>query len=826
MSPWLSIVLYLGILLHLFPSAAFAQKNLAGAAKTRLAIERLNNTGKLLMIAAHPDDENTALLTYFARGRKLKTGYLSLTRGEGGQNLIGSERGDLMGVIRTQELLAARRIDGAEQFFTRAIDFGFSKTVEETLAKWDKEQVLSDVVWTIRRFQPDVIVLRFSGTPQDGHGHHQASAILGREAFDAAADPKRFPEQLRLVKPWQAKRLMFNLFSFTKEHSANAEQTPGRIVLDTGAFDPALGYSYSEIAGMSRSQHRSQGMGAAENRGAEKNYLVTIAGEPASKDPFDGIDATWNRISGGEQTAKVLAQAAQLFNAEHPENSIPALLKARSLAPMKLRRNEFDEAIAMCMGLFLDASANRAAVVPGTPFEVKVTAINRSPVSAVLESVDLNGVKENGVELANNVPFVRTIPLTIDRPYTQPYWLRENKTAALYAVKDFAELGNADSAPALDVSFAIRVAGETIELVRPVIRRYVDRVMGELTRPLIFVPPVALRIVEPTLLFPNPDPRRVEVEVKATQANIGGEIRLGLPSGWTAKPARLPFELAASGEQSVLSFEITPPSGESQGEVSAIASVGGREYTSTLDSVDYPHIPPQTVLRRASGTLIRASIRIRSKHIGYVMGSGDEVPQALQQLGCDVVLLSAADLAASDLSRYDAIVTGVRAYNTRPDLLANQKRLLAYVENGGTMVVQYNVLEDGFFGGNPRGLDHIGPYQMKISHNRVTVEEAPVTFPKGHDVFEWPNVITARDFEGWVQERGLYFASEWDKRYTPLMTSNDPGESPLSGGTLYAKYGKGTYIFTAYSWFRQLPAGVPGAYRIFANFLSAGKNAQ
>ena len=826
MSHRLSIILYLGILTHITPPLVFAQKNLAGAESTRLAIERLNSTGKVLMIAAHPDDENTALLAYFARGRKMRTGYLSLTRGEGGQNLIGTERGDALGVIRTQELLAARRIDGAEQFFTRAIDFGYSKTVEETLAKWDRDQVLADVVWTIRRFQPDAIILRFSGTPQDGHGHHQASAILGREAFDAAADPKRFADQLQWVKPWQAKRLMFNLFAFTREHIAAAEGTLGRVIIDTGIYDPNLGYSYSEIAGMSRSQHRSQGMGAPERRGTDKNYLVTIAGDPAAKDPFDGIDTTWNRIQGGEQTAKILAQASQLFNAAHPESSIPALLKARGLAPQGMRRGEFDEAIAQCMGLFLDATVSRAEVVPGTPFDVKITAISRSPVAVVLESVEAGGNKLEGAELANNVPFVRTIPLDIDRPYTQPYWLRDPKIGSLYTVKDRSQLGNAASASALEAHFALRVAGETVDLVRPVIQRYVDHVRGELTRPLDFVPPVALRLVEQTLLFPDPNARRVEVEVKSTQGKIGGQVRLALPNGWAAKPTSHPFQLAASGEQSTLSFEITPPSADSQSEVLAIASADGREYSSTLDSINYPHIQPGLVLKPASAALIRASVRIRAKQIGYVMGSGDDVPQALQQLGCDVTLLAPSDLAAADLSRFDAIVTGVRAYNTRPDLRANQKRLLAYVENGGTMVVQYNVLEGGFGGGDPKLLDHIGPYPIKISHDRVTVEDAPITFTQGNPIFEWPNVITTRDFEGWVQERGLYFASEWDKRYTPLLTSNDPGEPPLPGGTLYTKYGKGVYIFTGYAWFRQLPAGVPGAYRIFANFLSAGKDSK
>lgn len=577
---------------------------------------------------------------------------------------------------------------------------------------------------------------------------------------------------------------------------------------------------------MSRSMHRSQGMGAAEKRGTDRNYVMNIAGEPAAKDLLDGVDTSWNRIKGGEQTAKLLAQAAQLFNDRHPEISIPLLLKARSAAPGGLRRAEFDEAIAQCMGLFMDASASRPQVVSGSAFEVKVTVVNRSPVAATLERVEIDGKTESGAELVSNVPYSRKIPFTLERPFSQPYWLLAPKSGAQYTVNDRAQLGNPDNAPALEARYVLRVAGETIELTRPVIHRYVDHVYGELTRPLVFVPPVSVQVIQQTLLFPDARSKKVEVQVKAAQAGAAGQLRLVLPQGWSSKPASSAFQLGAIGEQSTQAFEITPPAGDSQGEVRAVATLQGKDYDSGGYELNYPHIQPQLVLQPASAKLVRADIRIRSKQIGYVMGAGDDVPQSLRELGCEVSLLTATDLATVDLAKFDAIVTGVRAYNTRPDLHANQKRLLAYVENGGTMVVQYNVMEDGPFGGNPHLLDGVGPYPIKFSHNRVTDEDAKVSFPPGHAVFEAPNNITARDFEGWVQERGLYFAEEWDKRYTPLLTSNDPGEPPQAGGTLYTKYGKGSYIFTGYSWFRQLPAGVPGAYRIFANLLSAGKTSK
>ena len=818
----------------------YSQRDLSGSAELRLALERLNVTGSVLMIGAHPDDENTALLAYFARGRKLRTGYLSLTRGEGGQNLIGPEQGDLLGVIRTQELLAARKIDGAEQFFTRAIDFGFTKTVDETLAKWGREKILGDIVWVIRAFRPDVVVLRFSGTPRDGHGQHQASAILGKEAFQAAADPKRFPEQLRWVRPWRATRLVWNVFSFTREQERDAGKLQNRVEVDAGEFDPVLGHSYGEVAGMSRSRHRSQGMGSPERRGSMKNFLVLVEGEPASRDVFDGVDVGWHRVSGGEKAGEILARAAGGFEPRRPESTIPLLIEARkALAgvrdPIATRKlAEIDETIALSAGLWLDANAARPYAAPGGSMQVTLTALNRSqaPVKWIDASLEgIPGAPRVGAqaELAYNLAAVKTaaVPIPADSGYSQPYWLQAPKSGDTYTVEDPLLIGQAEGPAALRARFRLDVGGQEIELVRPVEHRYVDRVYGELTRPFEVAPAVALKLPETAIVFANAQARNVEISAKANTGKVAGRVRLEIPPGWKISPAERQFQLSQAGEQTALAFEITPPSSAATGEMRAVALVDGKEISAGMVVIDYPHIPAQTVIPPAVSRLVRTDARTLAKNVGYVMGAGDEVPEALRQLGCEVTLLTADDLVRGDLGRFDAVVTGVRAYNVRADLRANQQRLLDYVKNGGTLVVQYNVLEGGSGGGDPALLSRIGPFPIRIGRERVTVEEAPVSFPDPRrPVLARPNHISERDFEGWVQERGLYFASEWAPEYQPLLESHDPGERPLPGGTLYAKYGHGAYIFTAYSWFRQLPAGVPGAYRIFANFISAGKIGQ
>jgi LmbE family N-acetylglucosaminyl deacetylase len=852
---------------------AAGQQNLSGTPEIKLALDKLNVLGSVLMIAAHPDDENTAVLAYWARGRKFETAYLSCTRGEGGQNLLGSEQGDLLGVIRTQELLAARRIDGAHQFFTRAIDFGFTKTPEETFEKWGHEQTLAEVVWVIRTYRPDAIVLRFSGTPRDGHGQHQASAILGKEAFTAAADPKRFPEQLTATTPWQAKRLLWNAFTFTPEQEKEAEAEKSRIEFDTGTYDPVLGKSYGEIAGISRSQHRSQAMGSAERKGPSRNFLTTIAGDAAKKDLFDGVDVTWNRLPGGAAIGQILGAAAANFVPEHPERTIPALLQARPLIAALAAKNdlwaerklvELDEAVALCSGLFVEAEADRYSAVPGGKLKVTLSAINRSNFTEKDVTVRLSGpgadqtVKLEGA-LDYNKEINKAVDLTIPpgTKYSQPFWLAAPHSLNHYEFTDQQLVGRADTVPVMTATFEVSTGTQRISLTRPVHYRYVDRLRGELVRPLTIVPAVALNLSQPALVFTSAQPRKLEVVLHANMPKAQGVLHVETDPGWKVEPASLPFSLKAMGEESQQSFTITPakfgPETGAPAHFRVFATVGEATIDAGVQVIAYEHIPPQTIFKPSSGLLREAPLTILSKRVGYIAGAGDEVPDSLRQMGCDVTLLSEADLTAGDLSRFDAIVTGVRAFNVRPDLKANRQRLLDYVNGGGTLIVQYNTPEGGGGpggggggrggggrGGGGRGNappssappapppapvdDAYGPYPFHVGRERVTVEESPVEFVSMQaPLLRAPNAITAKDFEGWIQERGLYFATEWDSHYQPVISTHDPGEKPLPGGMLYARYGKGVYIFSAYSWFRQLPAGVPGAYRIFANMLSAGK---
>jgi LmbE family N-acetylglucosaminyl deacetylase len=826
----------LALLLCLFLLApAFAQAPFSGTPAIEQSLRKLTVLGSVLLIAAHPDDENTAILAYYARGRHMRTGYLSLTRGEGGQNLIGPEQGDLLGLIRSHELLAARQIDGAEQFFTRAIDFGYSKTPEETLAKWGRERILSDVVWVIRRFRPDVVILRFSGTSKDGHGQHQVSAILGKEAFFAAADPSRFPEQLKFVEPWKARRLLFNSFSFTKEMEKDAAATPGRIEVDTGAYDPVLGVSYSQIAGMSRSMHRSQGMGASQRPGPSRQFLVPVAGDaPANqaKDAFDGIDTSWQRVPGGAEIARILAEAVRTFEPEHPERTIPLLLKAHPIIAAAAALHdpwageklvELHEAIALCAGLWLDANADNYAVVPGATVEVAYTALNRSAFPMALGSLTLEGMggesrtDAHSAALGRNQPVNAQLKYAIpsDQPYSQPFWLREPKQGDTYTISDQRMIGLPDDPPLLNLRFGMQADGVAFDLVRPVRHRYVDRVDGEQTRALIVVPPVALNLPQDVVLFPSGDARKVEIQVRADVPKVAGDVRLALDPGWSAAPASRTFEQAQAGQQQPLAFEVTPTRGpDPPAWLRGVARVGDREIGVGMQVISHPPLPPLTVFPPAVAKLVRADVRVTAHKVGYVMGAGDGMPDAIRQMGCAVTLLTPSDLEQRDLSEFDAIVTGVRAYNTRADLRVNLPRLLDYVRNGGKLIDQYNVTD-----GN---LVPMGPYPFTVGHDRVTVEEAPVAFTNpGNPLLSAPNEITQKDFDGWIQERGLYFASQWDARYQTVLESHDPGEKPLAGGMLYARYGKGVYIFSGYSWFRELPAGVPGAYRLFANMLSA-----
>ncbi len=828
--------------LLLFPVTLRAQAPVVkNAAETALALKKLNVVGSVLYIAAHPDDENTALLAYLANERGVRTGYLSMTRGDGGQNLLGTEKGELLGVVRTQELLAARRIDGAEQFFTRAIDFGFTKSPEETLRIWGHDAALADVVWVIRLFRPDVIITRFPTTGEGGHGQHTASAILAVEAFDAAADPARFPEQLRDggVQTWKPKRLLWNAFNFRPgEKPKDADKL---VSVDVGAYNALLGKSYTEIAAESRTMHKSQGQGTPTRRGASLNYFVHLKGEPATKDIFDGVDLSWRHIAGGEQIGQLLEEASRKYDAANPPASLPLLMRAyRGLEKLprpeplieeplvEAKRAALLEVIRACAELWIEAIAPEPSALPGVEVRVAMTLVNRSDFPFRFTGVSVFGLAvahpvgaaETNVELKNNQPLTREFNLPTSWEYSQPYWLRDEPGKGLFTVKNQLLIGEPDANPALFIDVALSTGDGGLSFRVPVLFRWTDRVRGEMYRPVVVVPEVAVNLEDKTLVFPDRQPKQVRVNLKSNvAAATSGTLRLKLPAGWSATPSEISVTLKSRDEEFKASFNITPPANATTAALNAEFESGGKTFTRGLLEIDYPHIPRQTLFPPARAKLVRLDLQKRGERIGYVMGSGDEIPDALRQVGYQVTLLSDEDLDSADLKDFDAIITGVRAYNTRARLRARQQRLLDYVSAGGTLIVQYNTSDASLAN------VALGPYPFKLSsQDRVTVEEAPVRVLAPQDaLLNAPNKISDADFEGWVQERGLYFTNDWDAKYTTLFETHDPGEKELSGSTLVARVGRGTYIYTSLSWFRQLPAGVPGAYRLFVNLISAGR---
>jgi LmbE family N-acetylglucosaminyl deacetylase len=841
--------LLITLLTLVFTIAAHAKT----AAEIQLELRKLNVVGSALYVAAHPDDENTAMLAWLANDRLYRTGYLSCTRGDGGQNLIGDEKGELLGVIRTQELLAARRIDRAEQMFTRAIDFGFSKNPQETMAIWGHDAVLGDVVWAIRKFQPDVVVTRFPITGEGGHGHHTASAILAEEAFTAAADPAKYPEQLKYVSVWQPKRIFWNRFSFGRPIDPNDPSLANSLRIDLGTYNPLLGRAYTEIAAESRSQHKSQGFGSAERRGTILNYYDLRGAAPASgtgpatisaagaavpppKDLFEGIDTSWSRFVGGEAVGAILKQAADSFDPDKPSASLPMLLQALDALTrlgatptfaadrnpwLAVKHRELLEAIRDCAGIAIDVAAADSAVVPGGEIPVSVTVINRSDYPFRLSLVGsrfANPSKAPGVALENNKPVKTDLVLKIpaDAEYSQPYWLQRPPAKGLYTVDDPSMIGRPDNRIAVPIAVTLDDAQQhNLVFELPATYRWTDPVTGEQVRNVDVVPEVTANLGSNVYVFPESKPKPVTVWLRSfgeTQASV----RLLVPWAWTARPASTVVNFTGKGDEARVTFTVTPPEKETTDTMLAEVELkNGKKLSLGLTAIEYPHIPAQRVFGDAGAKLVRADIRHTGNRIGYIMGSGDDVPNILRQVGYDVTLVTDADLDRGDFSAYDTILTGVRAYNTRKRLRLAHEKLMQYVEKGGTMVVQYNTLDE-------LTVAAPGPYPFKISRDRVTVEEAPVQLlHPAHPLLTTPNKITSADFNGWVQERGLYFASEWDPKYTTILSSNDPGEPERQGGELYARHGKGVFVYTSYAWWRQLPAGVPGAIKAFVNLVSA-----
>lgn len=799
------------------------------ASEIQLALQKLNVLGRVLYIAAHPDDENTNLMAFWANGSLYDAAYLSITRGDGGQNLIGPELGERLSVIRTEELLDARRIDDAKQFFTRATDFGFSKTADETMRIWDHDKILADVVWVIRKFRPDVIVTRFSPEDQLTHGHHTASAILAREAFEAAADPNRFPEQLAFVKPWQATRLVWNTSSFFFTNRNLPFDPTGLTVLEAGGYNPLLGKAYTEIAAASISMHKSQGVGGPPRRGARKEYFKPLEGQPITNSIFDGVDTSWSRVPKSQSVAAEIRQIISKFNPADPAASVPELLNLRqamsevhddSWIPEK--KAELDEIIAACLGLHLEASTAKEAVAPGQTASITLEAINRSNIPVTLQEVRFpisgDSMKIDAALPSNElVKKDLTCRIPEDTSYSQPYWLRKPGTLGAFAVDDQKFVGLPENPPAVPVDLILQVSGQELRYTVDTNYRTVDTVPSEVPRPLVIVPPVFVNVANNVLVFPTNESKIVAVRVTAATGPVKGELKLAAPHGWEVSPASFPIDLKAADGEMVATFSVKPPNQNGEGTLRAIVSINGRDYSLERVRISYPHIGVQTLMPPAQAKLVRADIRKKGERIGYIPGAGDDVPESLRQIGYSVKMLSEPEITAKNLAQFSAVVLGIRAYNTQDRISNWLPELFAYVKDGGVAIAQYNTLGD-------LKTNQLGPYPLEISRDRVTDENAQVrVLAPNNPLMNIPNKITPKDFDGWVQERGLYFPKKWDSAWTQILSCNDPNEKPLDGGLLVAKSGKGFFVYTSYSWFRQLPAGVPGAYRLFANMLSLGK---
>ena len=819
------LVLFINIL---FSGQLQAQpRPVMNSGELQLALDKLNVLGSVLYIAAHPDDENNALLAYFAKGKLVRTGYLSLTRGDGGQNLLGTEQGDLLGVLRTQELLQARKIDGAEQYFSRAVDFGFSKSAKETLDFWGKDKILSDVVWVIRKFRPDIIITRFQGTKADGHGNHTASEMLAAEAFKLSGDSTKFPEQLKYVKPWQAKRILWNAWlPLLEKRKADLSKL---LKVDVGGYNSLLGESYTEIAAQSRSMHKTQGFGSSSSFGEAINYFVPIEGAPAANDIFDGIDMSWNRVKGGEVIGTLLAEADKEFHPENPSSILPILLKTYGEMKkiddnywVKEKKKELFEVIRSCAGIFIEADASDYTVSPGDGLSVRSSIINRSNFPFQLEKVEVtdqtNTVYENS-ELKNEklLPVNLTCKIPENAEYSQPYWLRKEHTIGDYIVTDQRLIGKAENDPPLIARFYAKAGSETLTFSTPVQYKWTDPVKGEEFRPLVIEPKVLINLKDKVYLFPTSKQRDVSFILKSGENNLSEVLKIEVPKGWQVEPNQIKYTFKKKYDEHVFNFKITPPDHYSEGYVNAYSVSDGKTYSMGESVINYSHIQRQTVFYPSKAKIIRLDLKKVINNIGYIMGPGDEVPQILKELGYNVTMLNDNDIETKNLSDFDAIVTGIRLYNTDKQISFEQPKLLKYVEDGGTLVVQYNKFFDLV-------TDKIGPYPFHISNDRVTDENSKVTFlDKNNPILNYPNKITEDNFNGWIQERGLYFADKWDKNYTPVISCHDPDESSKDGGLLFTHFGKGVFIYTGYDWFRELPGGVSGSYPIFINMISAGK---
>ena len=803
-------------------AAAAIQETPMDAGHLAHDVDRLAVTGRVLYIAAHPDDENTRLLAYLANARHVTAAYLSMTRGGGGQNLVGREQAELLDVIRTEELLSARRIDGAQQRFTRMRDFGYSKSATETFETWGHDEALADVVWVVRTFQPDIIIARFDEQPPN-HGHHTASAILAREAFAAAADPARFPGQIALgAKPWQATRLLRNVSSFRDEPPPE-----GALALDVNVYDTRLGLSYGEVAAASRSQHQSQGFGVPGERGAVIERFVTLAGSKPAADLFDGIPLGWDRFGdAGAPVDRAMTEARSRLTRDDPERALPALFAARAALDslpdgprVRDARAGVERAVAAAAGLFVRATSPSPTIVPGQSTELTVEVVLRRPVEVKLGRLGFPDGSSLDVDAAlspsDKKLVKRPLVLPASAAISVPYWLAQPPSPGHQNVSDAQWIGDPRGAAPLVVTAAFESTGKRFRVDVPVQYMWTDPVRGERLRGVQIAPPATVTPAREAAMSVNGKPASVLLRIRAARDGVKGSVTLPVPAGWKVDPAATPIDLAKAGDEATARFSVAPKDKATAEVLRPVIEVDGKLWGFREDVIDYPHIPMQVVLQPARVRVVPLVATVPSGLIGYIEGSGDTVADDLAHLGMRVEPIDDEMLRSGDLSQFHAIVVGIRAYNTRAGLRAQHDRLMRYVEQGGTVVVQYNTQSRlGPLEGR------IGPYPLELGRGRVTDQLATMSvLAPGHELLTGPNTIGPKDFDGWVQERGLYFAETWDSHYTPIFAAADPDEKPLEGSLLFARYGKGRYVYTGLAFFRQLPAGVPGAYRLFLNLI-------
>ena len=782
-------------------------------------VQKLNFLGKVLYVAAHPDDENTKLITYFSNHYHAQTAYLSLTRGDGGQNLIGTELREKLGAIRTQELLAARRIDGGEQFFTRANDFGFSKEPNETFSIWNKNEVMEDVIQVIETFRPDIIVNRFShNTPGTTHGHHTASAMLSLEAYD-------------LVK-YKPKRIFFNTswWFYGSQEAFDAADKSKLLAINSNVFYPLKGKSNNEIAALSRSQHKCQGFGTLGSRGDEIEYLELLKGDlPSNTNLFEGIDTSWNRVKGGNEIGKILYEIEKNFNFGNPSVHIPNLIKAYDLIQnledshwKEIKSKQIIKIIEACSGLFMEAVADTETTTKDSNFNINIEVINRSQSNAKLISVKAlqlpletkNAVLKNNEKTSFQFKNV-IIGENVD--YSNLFWLKEKQTEGMYRVSDKSIRILPEVSSNFPVVFTIEIEGKTIEFVKNICYKFNNPDDGETYVPFTVLPSVTSSIEPKVVIFNATQPKEITVVVKAHKANISGKLSLDIPADWKVSPNEISFEIAAKNEDKKFTFTLYPTKKEITTKIKAKVEINNQTIDKELITIQYPHIPKQTILVPSESKIVKLDIETKGKNIGYIIGAGDEVNKNIENLGFTVTNINVNEITDDNLKRFDAIILGIRAFNVIDELKYKNKTLFNYVSNGGNLIVQYNTT-------NNLVTKEIAPYNLELSRDRVTDENAKVTFLQPeHKVLNQPNKITEKDFTGWVQEQGLYYPNKWSSEFIPILASNDEGESSKTGGLVIAKYGKGNYIYTGLSFFRELPEGVSGAYRLLANLIALDK---